>query len=577
MVDSEQARLRALHDLALLDTPPEERFDRYTRLATHLFGVEIALVSLVDEERQWFKSQQGLSLNQTSRQESFCSHAIQEAEIFEIEDASQDARFASNRLVTARRGIRFYAGAPLTTADGFRVGTLCIIDSSPRRLTFNEKQSLKDLAASVEDEINRSALAVEFAKADQARHYLELEEQQQRELVAVLASLNEISALSELTLNEQLHQALALGASFLALEIGIISRIEKGLYEVVASFSPEDMPLERGHSLPLADTYCSMMLESNDLLAIHHIAQHEARHHPCYQKFELEAYIGITIKISNQLFGSVSFSSPKPLIAPFSQTDKLFIRLLSRWLAACLERQRVEKLKNEFIATVSHELRTPLTTINGVLKLAVSGTTGVLPSKTEQLLGIALKNSQRLGILINDLLDMEKLVLGQFDFFISKHSVDSLLLNAVKENQSYADQYQVDLILREPVSRRKIAVDSVRFQQIMANLLSNAAKFSYPGGQVEVYCEEHEAYVCICVCDYGDGIPENFRSRIFEKFSQADASDRRIKGGTGLGLSISKSLTGHMGGEIGFRSCEGEGSTFHIMFPWVEEKTSAKY
>ena len=89
MVNSEQARLQALYDLALLDTSPEERFDRYTRLATRLFGVEIALVSLVDAERQWFKSQQGFSLAQTSRQESFCSHAIQEAGIFEIEDASQ--------------------------------------------------------------------------------------------------------------------------------------------------------------------------------------------------------------------------------------------------------------------------------------------------------------------------------------------------------------------------------------------------------------------------------------------------------------------------------------------------------
>lgn len=404
MVNSERARLRALHDLALLDTPPEERFDRYTRLAMHLFGVEIALVSLVDEERQWFKSQQGFSLTQTSRQESFCSHAIQEAGIFEIEDASQDERFASNRLVKARRGIRFYAGVPLSTTNGYRVGTLCIIDSSPRQLTFNEKQSLKDLAASVEDEINRLGLSAELVKAEQARRDLEYEDHQQRKLVAALASLNEISALSELTLNEQLLQALELGTRFLALEVGIISRIEKGVYEVVAAVSPDEMPLEKGYSLPLADTYCGMMLEANDLLAIHHVAEHSACHHPCYQKFGLEAYIGIIITIADQLFGSVSFSSPKSLVAPFSQTDKLFIRLLSRWLAACLERQRVEKLKNEFIATVSHELRTPLTTINGVLQLAVSGTTGVLPSQTEQLLSIALKNSQRLGMLINDLL-----------------------------------------------------------------------------------------------------------------------------------------------------------------------------
>ena len=571
MVNSEQARLQALYDLALLDTSPEERFDRYTRLATRLFGVEIALVSLVDAERQWFKSQQGFSLAQTSRQESFCSHAIQEAGIFEIEDASQDERFASNRLVTASRGIRFYAGMPLTTVGGFRVGTLCIIDSSPRRLDASEKQSLRDLAASVEDEINRSALAAEFAKAEKARRQLEQDDQQQRTLVTALASLNEIGAMSELTLNEQLQRALELGSRYLSLEVGIISRIEKGMYEVVAAVSPPEMSLEKGASLPLANTYCDMTLKANDLLAIHHVAEHDARHHPCYRHFGLEAYIGITIRIADQLFGSVSFSSPYSRKDAFSQTDKLFVRLLSRWLAACLERQRIEKLKNEFIATVSHELRTPLTTISGVLKLAVSGTTGVLPAQTGELLGIALRNSQRLGVLINDLLDMEKLVLGQFDFFITPQPLNILLESAIQENQAYAEQYQVELICTGAASKRKISVDIVRFQQVMANLLSNAAKFSEKGGKVRLFCDETESSVKINVQGTGCGVPESFRHRIFDKFSQADASDRRIKGGTGLGLSISKALTEYMGGEIGFTSLEGRGSTFFLQFPWTEE------
>lgn len=571
MVNSEQARLQALYDLALLDTSPEERFDRYTRLATRLFGVEIALVSLVDDERQWFKSQQGFSLTQTSRQDSFCSHAIQGIEIFEIEDASQDERFARNTLVTARRGIRFYAGMPLTTEGGFRVGTLCIIDSSPRRLDDGEKQSLRDLAASVEDEINRSALAEEFTKAEQARRQLEQNVQQQRALVTVLASLNEISAMSGITLNEQLQRALELGSGYLALEVGIISRIEKGVYEVVAAASPPEMPLEKGTSLPLAKTYCDMTLKANDLLAIHHVAEHDARHHPSYRQFGLEAYIGIPITIDGQLFGSVSFSSPESRHDAFSQTDKLFVRLLSRWLAACLERQRIEKLKNEFIATVSHELRTPLTTISGVLQLAVSGTTGVLPTQTGQLLGIALRNSQRLGVLINDLLDMEKLVLGQFDFFITPQPLNILLESAIQENQAYADQYHVELILIGTSSERKISVDIVRFQQVMANLLSNAAKFSERGGQVRLFCDHTESSVRINVQDAGCGVPDSFRHRIFDKFSQADASDRRIKGGTGLGLSISKALTEHMGGEIGFTSVEGSGSTFFLQFPWAEE------
>ncbi|MGQ7288240.1 GAF domain-containing protein [Vreelandella venusta] len=156
MVKGEQARLRALRQLALLDTPPEERFDRIARLAIQFFGVEAALVTLVDEDRQWFKSRQGIALTQTCRTESFCAHAIQEEGIFEVEDASQDSRFKDFVLVKAHRGIRFYAGVPMTTTNGFKVGTFCLIDSVPRRLNEQQRQVLRDLAACAEDEINRS-------------------------------------------------------------------------------------------------------------------------------------------------------------------------------------------------------------------------------------------------------------------------------------------------------------------------------------------------------------------------------------------------------------------------------------
>ncbi|MGO3669284.1 MAG: GAF domain-containing protein [Vreelandella alkaliphila] len=156
MVKGEQARLQALRQLALLDTPPEERFDRIVRLAIQFFGVEAALVTLVDEDRQWFKSRQGIALTQTCRTESLCAHTIQGEGILEIEDASQDNRFKNYVLVRAHKGIRFYAGMPMTTTDGFRVGTLCLIDSAPRRLNEQQRQVLKDLAACAEDEINRS-------------------------------------------------------------------------------------------------------------------------------------------------------------------------------------------------------------------------------------------------------------------------------------------------------------------------------------------------------------------------------------------------------------------------------------
>jgi PAS domain S-box-containing protein len=153
--ENELQRLQAVHETALLDTSSEERFDRLTRLAQQLFATPIALVTLVDAERQWFKSRQGLEINETDRGVSFCGHAILGADIFEVADTSIDRRFVDNPLVTGPPYVRFYAGAPLSTPEGHRVGTLCIIDERPRQLSVEQRQALRDLADCVEDEINR--------------------------------------------------------------------------------------------------------------------------------------------------------------------------------------------------------------------------------------------------------------------------------------------------------------------------------------------------------------------------------------------------------------------------------------
>ncbi|KHJ51049.1 hypothetical protein PZ78_10165 [Vreelandella venusta] len=575
MVESEQARLQALHDLALLDTPPEERFDRFTRLAVQLFGVDIALVSLVDEERQWFKSRQGFVLTQTCREESFCAHAIQTDGIFEVEDASLDPRFRQNVLVTTRGGIRFYAGMPLTTSDGFRVGTLCIIHPEPRHLSLSERQALLDLAACVEEEINRTALEQELAAIRRARERLQQAEQQQRRLVSALTALNEISTSSALSISEQLNASLTLGCDYLGMQIGIVSRVEQGVFEVVAVQAPLDVPLNAGQCLPLANTYCDMTLQQPGVLAFEHASEGNARHHPCYSAFGLEAYIGSAISLGDQTFGTISFSSAAPRAQAFAKSDELFLKLLSRWVGATLDRQRVDAMKNEFVSTVSHELRTPLTAMTGSIKLVMAGATGAVPQHTQQMLALALKNGERLARLVNDLLDIEKLLAGKLHFVCHPQPLGALLNAAVQENQPYATEHDVTFVLKPLEQERWIHVDTLRFQQVMANLLSNAAKFSLSGGRVTIFCEEHDKNVRINVRDTGCGIPDEFKPRVFQKFSQADSSDRRVKGGTGLGLSICKAITEHMGGSIGFTSQQGQGSTFHVTFPWVEEQDRA--
>jgi diguanylate cyclase (GGDEF)-like protein len=156
-------RVAQLRSLAILDTDPEERFDRVTRLAQRLFGVPIALVSLVDADRQWFKSKQGLDATETPRADAFCTYAILGDEVLQVQDATTDPRFADNPLVLGAPEIRFYAGCPIEGPDGAKLGTLCIIDSQPRQLTDSDLGLLRDLAEMVEAEI----AAIQMATGDQ--------------------------------------------------------------------------------------------------------------------------------------------------------------------------------------------------------------------------------------------------------------------------------------------------------------------------------------------------------------------------------------------------------------------------
>ena len=232
------------------------------------------------------------------------------------------------------------------------------------------------------------------------------------------------------------------------------------------------------------------------------------------------------------------------------------------------EAKRLDLLKNQFVSTVSHELRTPLTSIRGALGLILGKTLGEPPPQMLQMLEIANQNSLRLLRLINDILDMQKMEAGQMDFQFQPVDMVQLTHQAVAELQSYASSYQVSYQFHPELTELWVQADANRFMQVLANLLSNAAKFSPPGSVVQLTLALITAdRVQLKVTDQGPGIDESFRPRIFQPFNQFDAADNRSLGGTGLGLSISKAIVERHQGRIYFANEASGGCSFVVELP----------
>jgi PAS domain S-box-containing protein len=231
------------------------------------------------------------------------------------------------------------------------------------------------------------------------------------------------------------------------------------------------------------------------------------------------------------------------------------------------EHKRLDQIKNEFISTVSHELRTPITAIRGSLKLIGSGIMGELPPKARKLIDVANSSCERLVHLVNDILDVERIETGRMILDIKPIELAPLVATAIEANRPYAQNFGVHVELDNSFRGAWVQVDPDRLLQVLTNLLSNAVKFSPKGAAVTLSVAEHQGKVRLAVIDHGSGIPPEFGNRIFNKFAQADSTDSRAKLGSGLGLNIAKSIVDKLGGEIGFESSVGVGTTFHVHLP----------
>ena len=517
--DNEAHRIATLRELRILDTPPEERFDRITSAAQRLFDVPIALVSLVDENRQWFKSCYGLSAAETPRDISFCGHAILGADVLVIEDALQDPRFADNPLVTGDPNIRFYAGCPLRANSGDALGTLCIIDRKPHLFDQRHRRTLRDLGCWAEQELNLLDLQTATNRA------LESEVRLRAIVDNVIDGIISFNAQGQI---ESVNSA--------ALRLFGYSAAEMVGAPFLMLLSPED-----GRKY---QDYLREYLSSGQARILGSVVEATGRHQQG-DTFPLEFAVSDLNFNGRHLFTAI-------------------VRDIT-------ERKKLDRLKNEFISTVSHELRTPLTSIRGALGLIAGGAVGEVPVKARELVDIACNNSDRLVRLINDILDIEKIESGRMKFCCEPLAMDAAARQAIEAVTDFGRQHGVDYVLDVTGETLIVKGDPDRMQQVLINLLSNAAKFSPAGAAVKVRVSRNTHWVRVDVADQGPGIDDEFKNRIFQKFAQADASDARQKGGTGLGLSICKAIVEQHGGTIGYTTATLAGTVFYFELPATQK------
>lgn len=229
--------------------------------------------------------------------------------------------------------------------------------------------------------------------------------------------------------------------------------------------------------------------------------------------------------------------------------------------------RNIERMKNEFVSTVSHELRSPLTAIIGYIGILSDGLIPGIPKKAKDMIDNTNSNALRLNHLVDDLLDFQKISSGGIHYSMKNSEIGAFVKNSIELNKGYASKYNVQLTLDNQIDNTNVWMDESRMHQVMANLISNAIKYSPKGEKVSVQLICNNDQINISVTDKGNGIPEEFRDKVFEKFTQSNASDTRKAGGTGLGLSITKVIVEAHGGSVDFDTKIGVGTSFNLHLP----------
>lgn len=551
----EKERLEALKSYNVLDTPPEEELDNIIKLASYICQAPIAMLSLIDEKRQWYKSKIGLELEESCREASFCQYTIMSNELLEIPDTISSDIFRKIPLDNSYPAIRFYAGIPLTTFQGHNIGTLCINDIKPKTLTEEQKRSLSILAKQI----------------------MAILEIRNRNYVIKLKNQKILSLIKT-------QQLIFDGANYSIIFTdteGKIKKINKACLSLL-EYQKEEI---RGISSPI------LFLDESEL------AKRAAYLSEKLGKTidaSFEALVG-KARLDNQADANewtfISKTGNKipvwlSVTCIFDIEDTIVGYLIvaedyrfkkeaeAEFIKAKKIAEQAVAMKDNFLANMSHEIRTPLNAIIGFTDLLADST---LNHTQQEYVGNVKTAGENLLLIVNDILDLSKIESGKLIIDIQPFDVKNTLKHVYNLLNVKAKEKQLEFnLFLDADLPDMVSGDKGRLNQILVNLAGNAIKFTKEG---EVYIvvkkvKETEETVTLefCVKDTGIGISNDKLETIFERFSQGEVSTTRNFGGTGLGLSICKQLIDLQNGDLHVKSKLGSGSKFYFSIAY--EKVS---